>query len=249
VIGNDGRRWSIGELARASGLTVRALRHYDEIGLLRAGERTAAGHRRYTAEDVRRLYRIRALRGLGLPLEEIARALGDAGVPRMRALLAAQLREVEAHVEQARRLGDRLRTLLGRLDADRMPDAAEFMTTLEMMSMYETHFTPEQREQLAERRAALGEAGIDAAKNDFREIVEEGLGYVRDGTPADDPRVRALVQRWDAVGTPFHRDEGTKTAARAAWAENSAEIAARLPWPADEFIELVSFLDRARAAR
>jgi MerR family transcriptional regulator, thiopeptide resistance regulator len=43
VIGKDdtGRRWSIGELARASGLTVRALRHYDEIGLLTAGERTA----------------------------------------------------------------------------------------------------------------------------------------------------------------------------------------------------------------
>jgi hypothetical protein len=115
--------------------------------------------------------------------------------------------------------------------------------------MYETHFTPEQREQLAERRAALGEAGIDAAKNDFRESVTEGLGYLRDGTPADDPRVRALAQRWDAVGTPFHSDEGTKTAARAAWAANSAEIAARLPWPADEFIELVSFLDRARAAR
>ena len=253
VIGNDGRRWSIGELARASGLTVRALRHYDEIGLLRAGERTAAGHRRYTAEDVRRLYRIRALRGLGLPLEEIARALGDTagdtGVPRMRALLAAQLRDVEAHVEQARRLGDRLRALLDRLDADGMPDAAEFMTTLEMMSMFETHFTPEQSEQLAERRAALGEAGIDAAKNDFREVVEEGLGYLRDGTPVDDPRVRALVLRWDAIGTPFHRDEGTKTAARAAWAANSAEIAARLPWPADEFIELVSFLDRARGVR
>jgi DNA-binding transcriptional MerR regulator len=43
VIGNDGRRWSIGELVRESGTTVRALRHYDEIGLLSPGERTTSG--------------------------------------------------------------------------------------------------------------------------------------------------------------------------------------------------------------
>jgi hypothetical protein len=130
-----------------------------------------------------------------------------------------------------------------------MPDPDEFMTTLEMMSVYETYFTQEQRDQLAERRAALGEAGIDAAKNDFRAIVEEGLRLVRAGTPPGDPRARALVDRWDAVGAPFHSDDSTKEAARAAWADNSAAIAARLPWPADEFIALVSFVEQARAAR
>jgi hypothetical protein len=167
----------------------------------------------------------------------------------MRALLAAQLAELDAHERRLARLRDQLRALLGRLEDDRMPDPAEFMTTLEMMSMYETYFTQEQRDQLAERRAALGEAGIGAAKNDFREIVEEGLRLVRAGTPHDDPRARALAERWDAVGAPFHRDDSTKESARAAWADNSAAIAARLPWPADEFIALVSFVERARSAR
>ncbi|MET9023326.1 MerR family DNA-binding transcriptional regulator [Actinopolymorpha sp. NPDC004070] len=42
MIGDRGTtRWSIGELARASGVTVRTLRHYDETGLLTASERTA----------------------------------------------------------------------------------------------------------------------------------------------------------------------------------------------------------------
>ncbi|GII88878.1 hypothetical protein Ssi03_68680 [Sphaerisporangium siamense] len=49
------RRWSIGELARATGVTVRTLHHYDEIGLVPASERTASGHRRYTEGDLRRL--------------------------------------------------------------------------------------------------------------------------------------------------------------------------------------------------
>ncbi len=51
-----GRRWSIGELARATGLTVRMLYHYDEIGLVRAIERTGSVHRRYSEADLRRLF-------------------------------------------------------------------------------------------------------------------------------------------------------------------------------------------------
>jgi len=64
--------WSIGELAGQTGLTVRTLRHYDELGLARPSRRTAAGHRRYAAEDVRRPHRIVALRGFGFALPEIA---------------------------------------------------------------------------------------------------------------------------------------------------------------------------------
>jgi MerR family transcriptional regulator, thiopeptide resistance regulator len=69
--------WKVGTLAQATGLTVRALHHYDHIGLLSPSRRTAAGHRLYTADDVARLYRIRLLRGLGFPLEQIAAALQD----------------------------------------------------------------------------------------------------------------------------------------------------------------------------
>jgi DNA-binding transcriptional MerR regulator len=230
-------------------MTVRALRHYDEIGLLRAGERTASGHRRYTGEDVRRLYRIRALRGLGLPLEEIARALGESDVASLRELLAAQLRDLDAHAEAVRRLSDQLQVLLGRLDESGAPDPAEFMTTLEMMSMFETYFTPDQRAQLAERRTELGDEAIENAKREFGDLVAEGFTLLDDGTPPDDPRARALVERWDAVGERFHSTEGTKHAARAAWSDNSAEIAGRTPWPADRLIELVSYVDRSRAAR
>jgi DNA-binding transcriptional MerR regulator len=63
--------WSIGELAAQTGLTVRTLHHYDEIGLARPSQRSIAGHRRYTAQDVRRLHRIVALRDFGFTLAEI----------------------------------------------------------------------------------------------------------------------------------------------------------------------------------
>jgi MerR family transcriptional regulator, thiopeptide resistance regulator len=57
--------WKVGELARVTGLTVRALHYYDEIGLLMPSGRTPAGHRSYDRADVARLYRISLLRRLG----------------------------------------------------------------------------------------------------------------------------------------------------------------------------------------
>ena len=67
----------VGELATATGLTIRTLHYYEEIGLLVASGRTEAGHRLYSDADVERLYRISLLRRLGLPLTEIGRALDD----------------------------------------------------------------------------------------------------------------------------------------------------------------------------
>ena len=67
--------WKIGELARRTGLTVRTLHHYDEIGLLSPAQRSDGGHRVYDEADVQRLYRIVSLRSLGFPLDAIAQAL------------------------------------------------------------------------------------------------------------------------------------------------------------------------------
>ena len=56
----------VGELARASGLSIRTVRYYDQIGLLTPSRRSASGHRVYDDADVRRLYRICLLRRVGL---------------------------------------------------------------------------------------------------------------------------------------------------------------------------------------
>jgi DNA-binding transcriptional MerR regulator len=256
VIGKDdaGRRWSIGEVARASGTTVRTLRHYDEIGLLSPGERTASGHRRYTELDVRRLYQIRALRTLGVSLKEIASVLADStgGLGPMRDLLAEQLRGLEVHAAQVQQLTQQLRGLLGQIDRASMPDPDQFLTTLEMISVFETYYTTEQREQLARRRAELGSEAVEAAKSEWAGLVEDLLRHLEEDTPVEDPRVQALVARWDALADRFHADGGdgeqTKAAAQRMWADNSEEIGRSLPWPADRMRDLVRYLERARQA-
>src|SRR5271168_4740111 len=85
----------VGELASRTGLTVRTLHHYDEIGLLRPSLHTESGHRLYTAGDVARLQQVLSLRQLGFSLEEISRCLDRPGFSPLEVIVmqAARLRE------------------------------------------------------------------------------------------------------------------------------------------------------------
>ncbi|SKC76082.1 MerR family transcriptional regulator [Krasilnikoviella flava] len=68
---------TVGATARAAGITVRTLHHWDAVGLVRPSARTPAGYRVYTASDLARVHRVALYRELDVPLEEI-RALLDA---------------------------------------------------------------------------------------------------------------------------------------------------------------------------
>ena len=86
----DGSGLPVGEVARLAGVTVRTLHHYDEIGLLRPGGRTAAGYRLYDEADLLRLQRVLAYRELGLTLEEVGALLDGADAVDEVALLRRQ---------------------------------------------------------------------------------------------------------------------------------------------------------------
>ncbi|OKH90401.1 MerR family transcriptional regulator [Streptomyces uncialis] len=112
--------YSVGQVARITGVTVRTLHHYDGIGLLTPGGRSHAGHRRYDDADLDRLQQILFYRELGFPLEEVAVLLDDpradprAHLRRQHGLLTGRierLRRMAAAVEtamEAHRMGIRL---------------------------------------------------------------------------------------------------------------------------------------------
>ncbi len=72
--------YTVGQVAGFTGVTVRALHHYDAIGLLRPSERSETGYRRYSASDLERLGQVLYYRELGFGLEDIAGILDDPDV-------------------------------------------------------------------------------------------------------------------------------------------------------------------------
>src|SRR4051794_39780602 len=153
----------VGELARRTGLTIRTLHHYDEIGLLKPSLHTEAGHRLYTAGDVARLQRVVSLRQLGFGLEEVRDCLDRPGFSPLEGirLHVARLRD---QIELQRGLCDRLEALAAQFRAAGEVSADEFLTTIEVMSMIENYYTPEQLETLRKRREEAGAAGVDIAR-------------------------------------------------------------------------------------
>ncbi len=105
---NEGGLLNIGAFAMLTGLSIDALRHYDEIGLLRPAEVDAAtSYRRYRLEQVPAAKRIRALRAVDLPIDEI-RAVVDADDEGTRAALRAHRARLG---ERSRALADTIETL------------------------------------------------------------------------------------------------------------------------------------------
>src|SRR5437879_944164 len=139
----------VGELAKRTGLTIRTLHHYDEIGLLRPALHTESGHRLYTAGDLARLQQVLSLRQLGFSLEEVRDCLDRPGFspPEVLRLHVARLRE---QIELRQKLCERLEVLAGYFRATGEVPAEEFIRTIEVMTMTEKYYTPQQMKQFQE---------------------------------------------------------------------------------------------------
>ena len=236
--------YTVGALAKASGLTVRTLHHWDAIGLLSPSSRGGNGYRRYGKGEVARLYRILALRRLGLSLDEISAALEREG-PELEAAVRAHLARVEEQLAAQTALRDRLVRVLDALGGGAGPSADQLIDTIEVMTMQERYYTPEQLDQLAARREALGEEGMRKAQQDWTDLIAEMDAERVRGTDPADPRVQALCERWRAQIALFTGgDPGITASLKRLYDEQGAEQASRGAMPAG----LQEYVGRAMAA-
>lgn len=173
----------IGDLARAGGVTVRTLHHYEEIGLLRPA-RTEAGHRLYGDDEVERLYRIIQLRRLGLSLGEIGRALDDEDCD-LADVMRRQLAELDSRLDATNRLRNRLVSLL----SSARPATDDLLAYLEEATMLEA--APQRRIGI------LVYSDLEVA---FKHLVEVfGLGPGEITRTPDGQAVHAEIEAGDGV--------------------------------------------------
>jgi len=238
---------TVGALARRTGLTIRTLHHYDEIGLLKPSARSDAGYRLYSEADVARLHAIQALRHLGLKLAEIGPLL-DGGQVQPRRILTQQIQALDRQIRQATELRERLAVLRDGLVQGEMPALDDWVRSLALMASYGRHFSA------AEIRTIL--SAWKTIENDWLTLLDEVKACMAEGLPADSERTQALARRWmvlmhrwmdgdfalmDRWGTMF-REEPSLHGARGApprvmvdYMENA--IALRVGWLREHFGE------------
>jgi DNA-binding transcriptional MerR regulator len=198
---------TVGAVARLSGVTVRTLHHYDEIGLLSASGRSAAGYRRYADVDLDRLQRILFYRELGFGLDQIKDVMTDGGA------------DAATHL---RRQHSMLLDRIGRLE--RMATAVEKAMEARTMGI---NLTPEERFEVfgdfnpddhaaeveerwgntdayresAKRTARYTKADWERIRAQGQAAIEQVVAAMNAGKPADSPEAMA--------GAEAHRQQIT----------------------------------------
>ena len=201
---------TVGQVSARLGVTVRALHHWDEIGLARPSLRTAAGYRLYTAGDLERLHRIIVYREIGLGLDRIRAILDDstADVP---GALRAQRTQVAERIDRLQQLGSGL---------DRMIDAHErglLLTVEQQATIFGPRWNPDwpararerygdttQWLQYAERSASRGPEEWQAIVDTIADL-DRALGDAMDaGVTPGSPEANQLVERHREVFSSSH---------------------------------------------
>lgn len=202
-------RQTVKQVASASGVSVRALHHYDEIGLLKP-EIGRNGYRYYGQEELLRLQRILFYRELGVGLADIRRMLDDPAFNTRAALLEMRQR-VEAEIERRRDLARTIDRTLALIDAGRPLNAQQMFDGVspekqaaweaELMNLYGEPAAGA-IQQSRDAKAALSLAGmidfnaeIDAIHARFVTLIERGLAHDADGVQAETARHHRWVSR------------------------------------------------------
>ena len=195
--------WSITELARMSGVTARALRHYDEIGVLRPARVGDNGYRWYEREQLLRLQEILLMRQLDMDLPTIARVL-DGEHDRLAALRDHRERLL-AQRDRLERLVRTVSRTIAHLEGDTvmsneaMPDEELFdgfqlsPAVLDELEAKSPESSKPYFDELRSNTASWTEQDYAAANEQAADGERRLLAFMLDGVPVDDPRVLDLT--------------------------------------------------------
>jgi DNA-binding transcriptional MerR regulator len=190
---------TIGQLADYAGVTIKAIRHYHERGLLAEPDRDSSGYRRYTAKDAIDLVKIRTLATAGAPLARIKDLL-DADADTLNAAIAEIDHNLQDRIAQLRRTRDQLAQLPA---GDRLfvsPEVAEYLDDLRELGISERQIHLERDGWILMQTASPEDASQWIAEK--RELITDpefrALYLVHDAAydwSPNDPRLPALADR------------------------------------------------------
>ncbi|MET8642009.1 MerR family transcriptional regulator [Streptomyces sp. NPDC004096] len=204
----------IGQLADYAGVTIKAIRHYHQRGLLAEPDRDHSGYRRYTAQDAIDLVKIRTLANAGVPLARIKDLL-NADPDTLTAAITEIDHDLEDRMVQLRRTRDQLAQLRG---GDRLfvsPEVADHLDVLCELGVSERQRELERDGWILMQTASPEDASRWIAEKrelmndpEFRALyLDHDAAY--DWSP-DDPRLPALAARTRNWFTNHHSRSETR---------------------------------------
>lgn len=234
----------VGDLAKQTGVSVRTLHYYDEIGLLSPSHQTETGYRLYGEADLMRLQQIVSLRQIGFSLDEIRKYLGQSNFS-FAYVVQLHIKRVREQIELSQKLLNRLESIAHTVNSIEPISVESLIQTIEAICMLEKYYTSQQLETLNQRRELLGEEQMRQAQADWQDLIEQVQAEMKKGTdPASEP-VKALARRsLDLIQAFSGGDPGIEQSLNQMYQQEKPEIASRGSIDA----AMWEYMDRARAA-
>lgn len=177
----------VGELAKRTGLTVRTLHHYDEIGLLVPSGRSDSGYRLYRDKDVAKLHAIQALRQFGLTLAEIGEMLALEGMT-LSTVVSRQIQAMDEQISQAQQLRTQLKILESALLAGDPPEMGDWLATLDQMATYRNYFSNHELQKIFRNWKQI--------RDEWPPLIEAVRKAYKTDLHPDSIEVQRLAQDW-----------------------------------------------------
>ncbi|MBS0288392.1 MAG: MerR family transcriptional regulator [Proteobacteria bacterium] len=192
----------IGDLAKQTGLTVRALRHYDEIGLLSPSLRTLSDHRLYSEKDVQKLQEIMLLQLMGFSLAEIKICLEKKEFP-FQDMAKAHLQRIQIAMQSQQALCNRIEAIIEALNHQPAESIDYAIECIKAIVMYEKYYTPAQIETLKKRQNALSKEEMENYQAEWEAVFKEFAEVFNAGFPVTHKDAVALGKRANALILAF----------------------------------------------
>ncbi|MBD1865540.1 MULTISPECIES: MerR family transcriptional regulator [Trichocoleus] len=217
----------VGDLAKQTGVSVRTLHYYDEIGLLSPSHRTEAGYRLYGEDDILRLQQIVSLRQIGFTLEQIRACLDQCEFSPHR-VVQMHLAQLQEQIALQQQLCVRLEAISKRLQSTEAISIQEFIQLIEVTTMVEKYYTPEQQEYLKARGELLGEERIRQIEQEWQELIEQVRAEMEHGTDPSSESVQVLARRWRSLIAEFTGgNSGIERSLNQMYQQEGVEVASR----------------------
>ncbi|NJO78934.1 MAG: MerR family transcriptional regulator [Cyanobacteria bacterium RM1_2_2] len=234
----------VGDLAKQTGVSVRTLHYYDEIGLLSPSHRTEAGYRLYDEKDIIRLQQIVSLRQIGFSLEQIRECLDQREFSPHR-VVQMHLSQLHEQITLQQQLYAHLEAISNQLQSTEAISIQEFIQLIEVTTMVGKYYTPEQQEYLKARGELLGEERIRQVEQEWQELIEQVRTEMEHGTAPTSESVQILAKRWRSLIAEFTgSDSGIEQSLNQMYQQEGVEVASQ----GSVDSALMQYMNRASAA-
>lgn len=189
------RTWKVGQLSKLTGITIRALHHYDEIGLLCPFTHTDTGHRLYSESDIIKLQQIISLKQLGFSLEEIKEMFNSDGY-NPQEVIKIQLERLDEEIKLKEELRNQLQELKEVFDTWQKPTPEQFINATLLIVNQSKYFTQEQHIRVKKQYDKLSTNNLKESSNKWNELIASLQAEMEKGSQTNSPIVINLAKKW-----------------------------------------------------